>query len=111
MMTIKVIDSAAAVPGLDESGEVPQAEIFQNFNFVLINIRGSGACRRVAIGGQISDRSFKRVLFFLLFFIRRIHNFFKINQTRGESEIEERERCKYYYARRREYFLVGFRLT
>lgn len=42
-MTIKVIDSAAAVPGLDESGEVPQAEIFQNFNFVLINIRGSGA--------------------------------------------------------------------
>lgn len=87
MMTIKVIDSAAAVPGLDESGEVPQAEIFQNFNFVLINIRGSGACRRVAIGGQISDRSFKRVLFFLLFFIRRIHNFFKINQTRRERKM------------------------
>lgn len=68
MMTIKVIDSAAAVPGLDESGEVPQAEIFQNFNFVLINIRGSGACRRVAIGGQFPIDPSNVYFFFSSFF-------------------------------------------
>lgn len=111
-MTIKVIDSAAAVPGLDESGEVPQAEIFQNFNFVLINIRGSGACRRVAIGGQISDRSFKRVLFFFFFFSFVVFTISLKLIKLEESRKSKREKdVMYYYARRREYFLVGFRLT